>query len=99
MKRWLIALMVLSALGVAGYSAYAYAIVTPGSTVHPAMKAAYSENPVRMYAHVLGSIVPLAIGPFQFIAGIRRRRKLHRALGFVYFPRSSLGEFQASPWP
>jgi uncharacterized membrane protein len=90
-KNLLIALMLLSALGVAGYSIYAYAFVTPGSTVHPAMKAAYAANPVRMYAHVFGSIVPLALGPLQFIPAIRRRQSLHRALGFVYFSTVVVG--------
>ena len=40
-RRWL---LVLLSLGVAGYALYAYAVMVPGSTVAPAMKATYAAQ-------------------------------------------------------
>ncbi len=80
--RWLV--LVLS-LAVTGYGLVAYFVLPPGSTVHPAMRAAYAEHPVRILLHVAGSAVALALGPLQFFPALRRRVGLHRALGFAYF--------------
>jgi hypothetical protein len=80
--RWTV--LVLS-LGVTGYGLFAYLALEPGSTVHPAMKAAYAAHPVRILAHVVFSAVALLTGPLQFFPGLRQHRRLHRALGYVYF--------------
>jgi hypothetical protein len=80
--RWIV--LVLS-LGMTGYGLFAYFALEPGSTVHPAMRAAYAEHPVRILLHVAGAAVALAAGPLQFFPALRRRVRLHRALGFAYF--------------
>jgi hypothetical protein len=80
--RWIV--LVLS-LGVTGYGLFAYFALEPGSTVHPAMRAAYAEHPARILLHVAGAAVALAFGPLQFFPALRRRVRLHRALGFAYF--------------
>lgn len=75
----------LLSLGVTGYGLFAYLALEPGSTVHPAMKAAYSAHPVRILAHVVFSALALLTGPLQFFPAIRAQRRVHRALGYVYF--------------
>lgn len=79
---WLLA---ASSLAVAAYAVVGYAFLPPGRTVHPAMMAAYAAFPGRILVHVAASLVALAIGPFQFLPGVRHRRGLHRGLGLVYF--------------
>jgi hypothetical protein len=89
--NWLIMLKVaywltlVSSVAVAVYAIVGYAFLTPGQTVHPAMKAAYAAYPWRIIIHVAASLVALAVGPWQFIAALRRRKALHRGLGFIYF--------------
>ena len=80
--RWVILLL---SVGVAGFGLYAYLVLTPGTTVHPELKAAYAANPVRIVLHVAFSAVALLVGPLQFFPGLRRRVRLHRALGYIYF--------------
>ena len=72
-------------LAVAVYAVVGYAFLTPGQTVHPTMQAAYAQHPWRILIHVAASLVALALGPWQFIPALRRRKALHRGLGFVYF--------------
>ncbi len=86
--RWTVLLL---SVGTVGYGLFAYFLLEPGSTVHPEMKAAYAEHPVRILAHVGFSAVALLAGPFQFFPGLRKRMKLHRALGFVYFVGVGVG--------
>lgn len=85
---WLVA---ISSIGVVAYSVFAYFVLSPGSTVHPKMKAVYVQFPVRMYLHVLCSAIALAIGPFQFFESVRRRHLIHRTLGFIYFAAVLVG--------
>jgi uncharacterized membrane protein len=83
--RFAYALVVLLSLGVAGYAIYAYAVLVPGSTVHPDMRATYAEHGVAIRAHVFASAVALILGPFQFLPGLRATRPaLHRWSGRVY---------------
>jgi uncharacterized membrane protein len=80
--RWIVLLL---SLGVAGYGLYAYLVLSPGTTVHPAIKAAYAAHPVRVVIHVAFAALTLLTGPFQFFPSLRARTRLHRALGYVYF--------------
>ncbi|MDQ5978623.1 MAG: hypothetical protein QG602_1597 [Verrucomicrobiota bacterium] len=80
--RWFILLL---SVGVTGYGLYAYLVLPPGASVHPAMKAAYEEHPGRIVTHVAFSAFALALGPLQFFPGLRARRRLHRWLGYLYF--------------
>jgi len=49
------------------------------------MRAVFLAYPVAVYAHVFGSVVALAAGPFQFSSRLRTRRlALHRLLGRLY---------------
>lgn len=82
LARWIV---LLSSVGVVGYGLHSYFVLEPGSTVHPDMKAVYAEHPVRILAHVGFSALALLTGPFQFFPGLRKRVKLHRALGYAYF--------------
>ncbi|PAW68221.1 MAG: hypothetical protein B9S34_03185 [Opitutia bacterium Tous-C1TDCM] len=86
--RWLVLLL---SLGVAGYGVYAYFTLTPGTTVHPEMRAAYAAHPARILIHVAGSAVALLVGPLQFFPAIRAQRHLHRALGYIYFAGVMIG--------
>jgi hypothetical protein len=72
-------------VAVAVYAVVGYAFLTPGQTVHPTMQAAYAQHPWRILFHVAASLVALALGPWQFIPALRRRKALHRGIGFVYF--------------
>ena len=74
-----------SSLAVAAYAAVAYGFLVPGQTVHPAMQSAYAEHSSRILVHVASSLLALAVGPWQFIPALRRRKAWHRGLGFVYF--------------
>jgi uncharacterized membrane protein len=78
-------LVTLASVAVAVYAVVGYAFLTPGRTVHPDMMVAYAAFPGRILVHVAASLLALAIGPFQFIPAIRRRRSLHRGLGMAYF--------------
>lgn len=80
--RW--TLLVLS-LGVTAYGLFAYFALVPGQLVHPDMRATFAAHPVRILAHVGFSAVALAVGPWQFFPALRRRARLHRALGYAYF--------------
>jgi len=80
--RWIVLLL---SLGVAGYGLYAYLVLSPGTTVHPAIKAAYAAHPVRVVTHVGFAALTLLVGPFQFFPALRARVRLHRTLGYVYF--------------
>ena len=79
-----IVMMVLS-LGVAGYGIVAYGFLPPGALVHPGMRPTFESLRDVLYAHIFGSAVALALGPFQFSAGLRARRvALHRLMGRLY---------------
>jgi hypothetical protein len=84
-------LILVSSVAIAGYAFVAYAFLTPGQTVHPKMKAAYAVHPARILVHVAASLITLAVGPWQFIPALRRRKTLHRVLGFVYFVAVVIG--------
>lgn len=78
-------LTLVCSVAVAVYAVVGYAFLTPGQTVHPSMQSAYAAHPWRILVHVSASLVALALGPWQFIPSLRRRKALHRGLGFVYF--------------
>jgi uncharacterized membrane protein len=78
-------LALVSSVAVAVYAVVGYAFLTPGQTVHPTMQAAYAQHPWRILIHVAASLAALAVGPWQFIPALRRRKALHRGLGFIYF--------------
>ncbi len=83
-KIWL-ALVVLLSLVVAGYALYAYGFLPLGATVAPPMRTAFEAHRVRVLVHIFGSILALVVGPVQLVTGGRRRTKVHRVLGYVYF--------------
>jgi hypothetical protein len=84
-RKVLFWLITLASLGVAGYALVAYLAFTPGSTVHPQMRATYAQQRVGILMHVVGSSLTLLLGPWQFVPGVRRRyAAAHRAMGRVY---------------
>lgn len=77
--------MAFLSLGVALYAAIAYSLLPVGAAVHPDMRAVFQAHPVGIGVHVFGSIVALALGPFQFLARLRARHlNLHRWMGRLY---------------
>lgn len=52
----------------------------------PEQRAVYLAHFAFLMMHILGSMLALMIGPFQFLPGIRKGRwlKLHRGLGRTY---------------
>ncbi len=85
MKKTGLVLVLVTSIAVVGYALFAYAFSLPSSTVHPKMRAVYSQHLIRLYAHVFGSAIALAIGPLQFFPSIRQQPRIHRGIGFVYF--------------
>ena len=85
LRRFLFGLMAFLAIGVSGYALWGYAFMPLGSLVHPDMRITFEAHYLAIYAHVFGSIVALALGPFQFWKTFRERRiKTHRLLGKLY---------------
>lgn len=75
----------LLALGVAAYAAIGYAVLPLGALVPPELKASFGLHPVGIYTHVFTAAIALALGPFQFSAGLRERNvRMHRWLGRLY---------------
>jgi hypothetical protein len=85
---WLFAVL---SVAVAGYAFFSYAVFSPGTTVAPAMKATYEAHKIRILTHVFFAAVALLTGPFQFFPSIRKRRTLHRRIGYVYFGSVLIG--------
>lgn len=52
----------------------------------PEQRDVYIANPVFLLMHIVGSMLAILIGPFQFLRGIRTGRflNLHRWLGRIY---------------
>jgi uncharacterized membrane protein len=79
-----VVLWVLS-LGIAGYAAAVYGFMPLGALVHPDMRATFEANAVGIYCHIFGSVVALALGPFQFSSRVRQSRPVvHRWMGRLY---------------
>lgn len=79
------ALVVLS-LGIVGYAVVAYGLLPVGAAVHPDMRPTFeSHDRLAIYTHVFASALALALGPFQFSAGLRAAHlALHRWSGRLY---------------
>lgn len=92
MRRAGFVALILLSLGVAGYAVAVYGLLPPGSLLHPEMRTTFTNHPAGIYAHVFGSVVALALGPFQFSARLRAHRlQLHRWLGRLYLGIGVLG--------
>ena len=72
-------------MGVVSYAVVAYALMTPGSTVHPKMMQVYQRETVGILTHVFGAALALLVGPLQFVERWRRAKPaVHRTLGTMY---------------
>lgn len=92
MQRFLKRAMAFLAVSVSVYAALAYSLTEPGALVHPDMRAAFVDNAGAIRLHAIAAIAALALGPWQFSAGLRaRRRTLHRLMGRVYLGIGVLG--------
>ena len=91
MRKTVFYFMLVLCVGVAGFGLYGYFVLPPGTTVSPEIKATYEAHKPRILTHVFFAVMALATGPFQFIPAIRKRRSLHRKLGYVYFTSVFLG--------
>ncbi|MCG3188421.1 MAG: hypothetical protein LKCHEGNO_00406 [Burkholderiaceae bacterium] len=86
MRRTGFAALVILSLGVGAYAIVAYALLPLGAAVHPDMCLTFaSHDRLALYAHVFAATLALALGPFQFAAGLRAARPaLHRWSGRLY---------------
>jgi uncharacterized membrane protein len=91
MRRTAINLGTLLCFGVAAYAVYAYTALPLGSAVHPRMRAAFEAHSLRVFVHVFSSALALVLGPLQFVEVVRRRRTLHRRLGYAYIAGVGVG--------
>lgn len=58
----------------------------------PEQRLVYEAHTLGIVGHVVGGMLALALGPFQFLAGLRARRPgLHRWMGRVYLFGIALG--------
>src|SRR5262245_5070259 len=72
-------------LAVAAYAIAAYGLLPLGKLVHPDMRVTFEAHAVAIRLHVFGAVFAMALGPFQFWAGLRARRPaLHRWMGRLY---------------
>jgi hypothetical protein len=72
-------------IGVAGYGLFVYAFLPLGALVHPEIRPAFEAHPVGILTHVFAAALALLIGPFQFVARLRRAAPgVHRWLGRIY---------------
>ncbi|MCC5839993.1 MAG: DUF2306 domain-containing protein [Opitutales bacterium] len=91
MKTAALGFLAIMCTGVAGYAIYAYAVLEPGTTVAPEMKATYEAHKVTILTHVFFAAVALLAGPFQFFPVIRKHPGIHRKVGYVYFSAVFIG--------
>ena len=79
------ALMAVLALYVVVYAIVGYTALPLGALVTPQMRATYVAHSVGIYGHIVGAVVALLIGPFQFSTRLRNARpNVHRWMGRVY---------------
>lgn len=77
--------MAFLSIGVALYAAVVFGFFPLGAHLHPDMRAVFEQHAAGVYAHVFGSAIALAVGPFQFLDGLRTRHApVHRSLGWLY---------------
>lgn len=58
----------------------------------PEQRATYLAHEAGLIAHIVGAMLALALGPFQFLQGLRtRHRTLHRWMGCGYLTGVLLG--------
>ena len=73
------------------------AFVSPYLTFDPAhffdeQRAVYLQREVLLGMHVVGAMLALAVGPFQFLRRFRRgHARVHRTLGVVYVSAATVG--------
>ena len=73
----------LFAVGIAAFAAsYLWLDATAFSFVN--QRDTYAELVTPLRLHVAGGIVALVVGSLQMFPSLRRRRRLHRALGYGY---------------
>jgi len=79
------ALMAVLALYVVVYAIVGYTALPLGALVTPQMRATYVAHSVGIYGHIVGAVVALLIGPFQFSTRLRNARpNVHRWMGRIY---------------
>lgn len=94
--------MAVLSLGIAGYFVGQYATgslqTLGGRHVGLANNYAHRALPIQaaFYTHIVLAGLALAVGPFQFVRAIRRRRpRLHRLLGRTYVGAVAVGSVAA----
>ena len=83
-------LMTLSALGIALVSSR-YLTLNP-EVYFPQQRLVYETHTAGLILHIVGALLALVLGPFQFLSGVRVRRPgLHRWIGRLYLLGIALG--------
>jgi hypothetical protein len=58
----------------------------------PEQREVYLSNQVGIYSHIIGGVIALALGPFQFLTKLRNNRpQVHRWIGRFYLTGIFLG--------
>jgi len=85
MQKMLFATFLLLSIGVSAYALVAYVFFPLGAFVHPDMQQTFNQHKLAVYGHILGSLVALSLGPFQFSQSIRdKHTQFHRWSGRIY---------------
>jgi uncharacterized membrane protein len=60
--------------------------------IPPSLKSNFMGHPLAFYVHIAAGTTALAVGPWQFLAGWRRRAPgLHRMMGMTYVAACTVG--------
>jgi uncharacterized membrane protein len=82
--------MMILSVGVALYAAFH--VATGFVYLPPEVAANGFISPLGLHVHIAASAVALALGPFQFLSGIRARMpSLHRLMGRIYVAACLVG--------
>lgn len=77
--------MALLSLTMAAYALLVYGLLPPGRFVHPDMHLIYEAERVAILLHAFASATAMALGPWQFLPGLRSARPaMHRWVGRIY---------------
>jgi len=75
----------LLSLGVSGYAIVAYGFLPFGVALHPEIRKAFEAERSIVCTHAFAAAFALALGPLQFVRGLRARRPgVHRWTGRLY---------------
>jgi len=85
---WLVGVVLASGVGLASMRYLAGGTIM----VPPPLKPNFLAHPLAFYVHIGAGTTALLIGPWQFLAGLRRRApRVHRLMGGAYITACFMG--------